>query len=367
MKTPRAQLAPTSLVIFFIIAASLSAFAQSAPEKDDTKGDQTSLQGLTEPAIINGQPALRILFRKSGKTDVSFETRDGEEALVFSVMRVKKLLGGLMPADLGKLYITKTRIVFNPEENKEHYFNIKHSDVRQISIEGKGRGAGGFNYLVIKVKDDDNKRFVLEGTIPTNKKEVRPGLEFLLRSLKDFGSALTEFNQLTASVRTQPKDEEDEKEEAETTAEISSKYDRFKDITLVRTSRMLVRGNKRSIRVQAEYSSVGKTQAKPEKISLYFYSSASRPLFREDELDLNFLADEKRLPLGKMRLDDEEKTKSTVKQAVVISMSFEVFEQIAGAKKVEFQVGDLEYKMTDTHLDAFRKLLAYKGEDSDEK
>lgn len=363
MKAPRTNLVQISRLVLFTVVVTASAVSQSKPEKDDRKEGQTSIQGLTEPLLINGQPALRIQFRKSGKTEVFFETRDGEDALVFSVLRVKKLLGGLMPGGLGKLYITKTRIVYDPEEDNENYFNINHSEVRLVSIEDVGMGKAAFNYLVIKVAGDDNKRFVLQGSIPNNKKEVRPGLEFLLRSLEDFGAAMAEFNQLTAGVR-QSEADEDEKVEAETTAEISSKYDRFKDLTVVQTSRMLVRGSKRSIHVQADYSSKGKTQVKPREVLIYFYSSGTRPLFREEDLELNFLVDDKRLALGNVRLDDEQTTKSTVKQTLVISLPYEVFEQIASGRKVEFQIGNLEYKMTDAHLEAFKRLLTYKGDDA---
>ena len=140
-----------------------------------------------------------------------------------------------------------------------------------------------------------------------------------------------------------------------------SKLLSFAVFTQLKTA--IVRGNKRSIRTYAEYNFAGKTQKKPEKVSLYFYASAARPLFREDNLELNFLVDDKRISLGEMKLADEEKTKTTTKQTVVFTMPFETFEQIANGKKVEFQIGTLEYKLTDIHLEAFRKLLTYKIEE----
>lgn len=365
-----------SLLSFFVAASFNGTLAQttpqSTPEKDDENETQASLQGLTEAILIDGEPALRILNRKSGSTEIRLQKRDNEDALVFSVTRLTSFGLGVKPGDEGKLYVTKNRINYSPNFEKEQFFSISSSDIQNLELKKVGQGFEAISFTV----QNDKKRFIFSGTVyidgtisgglRINKKDLRPSLEFLFRALKNFDAALTEFNQLTANVR--PTSDDDEAEtEAETEAEISDKYDRFRDITVIQTPRMLVRGNKRSIRTHAEYSFTGKKQIKPEKVSLYFHASAARPLFREDELELNFLVDQKRVALGEMRLADEEKTKTTVRQTVVIIVPFETFVQIANAKKVEFQIGTNEFKLTGMHLEAFKKLPAYKVDETDDK
>ena len=353
------------LIAILVFAAIEDTFAQSTKsDKGDEKDNQTTLQGLTEAILIDGKPALKIISQKSGSTEIRLQQREGEDTLVFSVTRLKPLLWSLTFGESGKLYLTKTRIIYDPEGNKKHFFNITRKEVKKSSRDSEGMGGGAFNFIKIQTEKDTFK-FVVSTSQEYgffNRKDTMPSLDFLLRALTNFDSTLVEFNQLTASVRLKD-EEEEEGEEDNTKANVSDKYDRFKDITIISTSKMLVRGNKRSIRTYAEYSFAGKTQKKPEKVSLYFYASAASPLFREDNIELNFLVDDKRVSLGKMKLADEEKTKTTTKQTAVVAMPYETFEQIANGKKVEFQIGTLEYKLTNVHLEAFRKLLTYKIEE----
>lgn len=333
--------------------------AQSQQDKDAPSADQSSLQGTTEAMLVNGQPALRIVTRKSGSTEILYQKRDNEDALVFSVVRFRKLFGSVIFSDTGKFYVTKTRLIYDPDGDNENYFNFSRTEIKEVVREHHGMGKGAFNDVLIKSLKD-TRHFVPRFTVDyawLNKSDTLPALEFFLRALNSFDSALAEFQQLTASVRPEP-EEGAEEEEEETAAEITDKYDRFKDVTVVRTSRMLLRGGRRAIRIFAEYSFAGKNPTKPEKVSLYFYASAARPLFREDDFELNFLVDDERVAAGVMRLSDEEKTKSTVRQTVVITLPYETFARIANGKKVELQIGALEYTMTDLHLDAFRRLLA---------
>jgi hypothetical protein len=190
-----------------------------------------------------------------------------------------------------------------------------------------------------------------------NRRDSKPAMTFFYHSIINFDAALKLFNELTAGVRQKLQADEVEPEE-EPSADISDKYDRFRDITIVSTSRMLVKGLKRSIRAQAQYSFPGETQAKPDKVTLLLYVSAANPVLSEDDLALNFLVDGKRVPLGDMKLN-EEKGKSVVKQTLTVILPYETFRQIADGKKVEFQVGALEYTLADAHREAFRNLLSY--------
>lgn len=335
--------------------------AQSQQDKNAPKTDQSPLQGTTEAVLVNGQPALRILSRKNGSTEILYQKRDGEDTLVFPVMHYHAFLYAQAPGEMGKLYVTKTRLIFDPNGDKGHYFNATRAEVKKAEAQKSGRFGKNIGHHIFINAQGGEKRFAItfnnNAVVGFQGDYMKPATEFFERAWTNFDAALAEFQQLTASVRPEP-EEEAEEEAEETTAEIIDKYDRFKDVTVVRTSRMLLRGGRRSIRTYAEYSFAGKTPIKPEKVSLYFYASAARPVFREDDLELNFLVDGARVPAGNMRLSDEEKTKSAVRQTVVVTLPYETFARIANGKKAELQIGTLEYKMTDTHLDAFRRLIA---------
>lgn len=346
------------VLIFILCTFSHARIAQSQQDKKAPPADQSALQGTTEAILVNGQPALRIVTRKSGSTEILYQKRDNEDALVFSIVSFKKLFGSLVFGDTGKFYVTSTRLIYDPDGDNEKYFNFARTEIKETVREHHGWGNGAFNDALIKSLKD-TRHFVPRFTVDfawLNKSDALPALDFFLRALNNFDSALAEFQQLTASVR--PELEEAAEEEEETTADITDKYDRFKDVTVVSTSRMLLRGGRRSIRTFAEYRFAGKNPTKPEKVSLYFYASAARPVFKEDDLELNFLVDNERVAIGAMRLSEEEKSKSTIRQTIVISLPYETFVRIVSGKQVELQIGTLEYKMTDTHLAAFRRLLA---------
>ena len=347
------------VLMFILCTFRNTQIAQAQQEKNAPNVNQSSLQGTTEAILVNGTPALRIVTRKSGSTDILYEKRDNEDALVFSIVRFKKLFGSVVFGDTGKFYVTKTRVIYDPDGDNENYLNYARTEIKAAVREHHGWGQSALNDALIKSLKD-TRHFAPRFTVDfawLNESDTLPALDFFIRALNGFDSAVAEFQQLTASVRPEL-DEVVEEEEEETTAEITDKYDRFKDVTIVRTSRMLLRGGRRSIRTFAEYSFAGKNTSKPEKLSLYFYASSARAVFQVDDLELNFLVDDERVALGAMRLVDEEKTKSTIRQTIVVVVPFDTFARIANGKKVELQIGTLEYKLTDKHLDAFRRLLA---------
>lgn len=338
----------------FLVAATLFfAFtnflgAQSNPSISSAgNSGTTSLDGLTEAILVNGQPAFRIQFQKNVTSEVKLEKRDGEEALVFNVMKII--------LSVGKLYVTKTSITYIPSDDSKKFFKIDRSKITDVRFKDHWRLNGSLSNVNINYEGDE-KAFSLIFPSRGDKQILLAANNYLFRAIKDFDNAVSEFHRLTSSVR------EIDEEEADQTVdvEVFDKYDRFRDATVISTSKMLVRGSKRSIRTNVEYNFAGKSQKEPESVSLSFYASAARPLFREDNLELNFLVDDTRVPLGELRMLEEEKTKTATKQTVVISVPYKTFARIANAKKVEFQIGTLEYKLTDIHLEAFRKLLAYK-------
>lgn len=345
--------ASLTLTAALILGSGNTASAQKADDEDEQLLN-ASLQGVADAVTINGQPALRLLSVKSGTTDVKMGMRDGQEAFVFTVSRFGGGRG-IVKHKHGLAYITRTNVIFDPFENKEHFFNLAKSDLKSVEM---GRLDAIGTFAVLKFKDEKTG-LLLDWTVHTvTRKEKVPATAFLIRTILNFDQALAEFNQLTESIRPKPDLDEDESG-GEASAEITDKYDRFRDITVVSTSKMLVRGVKRSIRAQAHYSFPGDKQKQPEKITLSLFIGAANPVLNEDDVGLNFLVDNGRLPLGDMKLA-EEKGKSVVKQTLTVQVPYEVFVRIAAGKKVEFQVGTLEYRLEEVHLQAFRNLLSYK-------
>lgn len=353
MKKKALRLFFAPLFVAAFILSSAAALSAQKPDEEDEQLLNTTLQGVADAVTINGQPALRLLSVKSGTTDVKMGMRDGQEAFVFTVSRFGGGRG-IVKHKHGLVYITRTNVIFDPFENKEHYFNLAKTDLKLVEM-GRLESIGTFAVLKFK---DEKTGLLLDWTVHTvTRKEKIPATAFLIRTILNFDQALAEFNQLTESVR--PKPEAEDEPEDEPSADISDKYDRFRDITIVSTSRMLIKGIKRSIRAQAQYSFPGETQNKPDKITLSLYISAANPVLSEDDLSLNFLVDGKRVPLGDMKLN-EEKGKSVVKQTLTVTVPYDTFRHIADGKKVEFQVGALEYTLADAHREAFRNLLSYK-------
>lgn len=352
----------TLFLIIFLFSTTNSFFAQSNKSENKTENEtlnQISLEGFTEAITINGQPVLRIIIGKKGIgfTEVKYEKRDNEDALVFNVIKI--------PNSVGTFYVTKTTLTYVPSSESKHYFKIEKDKLKKFELEDHWRFGKDMSHVNLEFEGDSKPiglAYNNQGSeTRVNKENYFAANGFLFRAIKDFDSALAEFNKLTASVREIDEQEEEEFEDEE--IETNEKYDRFKDRTVVSTSKMRIKGKKRSIRTYAEYDFAGKTQTKPENIILYFYGSATSPIFREDNLELNFLVDGKRVSIGKMDFVDEEKRKTIIRQTVSVSIPYETFNQIVNGKKVEFQIGNLEYTLTDEHLEAFRKFLSYKIEE----
>jgi len=327
----------------------------SGPIMAQSSGDD-SLQGMIQPVWTGNQAILKISCNRGWITEVRRAGRDGEDSLVFSIYNTR----GWVP---GNLSISKRGIVFDPLGGGNKYFRYEASEIKEVSLKDTWNIMGGASAVKIRVAGE-SQTFTLNfgedmTTMNGNKKYARPANGFLMKAIRNFEASLAEFDRLTESVRP-PADSEADDEEEDTAPEVINSYDRFKDITAISTSKMLVRGTRRSIRAFAEYEFPGKVQTPPATITLYFYASASRPVFPEDELQLNFIIDDARLPLGNAKLKSEEKTASMVKQTLAISLAYDKFLQIANAKKAEFQIGKLEFKLSDANLDAFKKLIAYK-------
>ena len=331
-----------SIIMMAVLAAAQALSPSPTPDK-------ASLAGVTEAVLINGQPVLRIVTRKGGVSQVVLQKRDGEDCLVFKALRDS------FRWPPGTLYVSRTKVIFDPDEKKSKYFNLDKSLVKNVELQNNPTAK------VVIQTSAQSEGLMLDYTfleITADAKYVLPGHNFLKRAILDFDGALAEFNQLTEFVRSKP-DDEDLAEDA--APGISDRYDRFKDATFVSTSKMRLTG-KRAIRAWAEYEYPGKDPQSPAGVLLYFHASASRAVFPEDELQLNFMVDDQRLPLGLAKLKSEEKTASRVIQVLAVTIPYNTFIQIASGKKAEFQIGSLEFRFSDVHLETLRKFIAYKPE-----
>lgn len=338
--------ASLTLTAALILGLSIPAFGQGA--------DGLVLQGVATGSVQNGKPVLRVTGGAHGTTDIWYTERDGERVFAFHVWRHRR-------GD-GWLYVTKTKAVFVPDADKRNFLNIPRGDFKEMKLVDEWVG-GGNAILLARLQTPAEKylfqvKFTADYAADGNKKYARPATLFLLKALGDFDGAVKEFNVFTGEAVQKYEDSRKEREEEAPT--VSDRYDRFKDLTFIYTSKMLLRGERRSVRVSAEYGFPGKTQKKSEKVSFYLHASAAGPVFREDDLSIVFLVDSKRLPAGRMKIADEEKTAATVRQTVAVELPYDTFAEIANGKTVEFQAGKLEYKMSDIQLETFRKLLAYK-------
>ena len=131
------------LLSLMIIVSFASQFpiAQSNTNKSDNNTEQNSLDGRTEAVLIDGQPALRVLSRKGSSTEIRFQKRDQDDALVFNV---SKWAVGFPP---GKLYITKTKLIFVPINKNKSFFNFEKTKIKEVEHK---KMLGGQHFIKIQ-------------------------------------------------------------------------------------------------------------------------------------------------------------------------------------------------------------------------
>lgn len=336
-------------IISFI--ALISIFALPGFAQGDEK--QASLQGITEAILVNNQPLIRVLTRKNGHAEIFLTTRDGEEAFVFTAWKV--------PNKSGLLVVSRSKVVFNPDGNATNFFSYVKSQIKKTELVEKSKIFTPTSLARLIVIPDDKKyvyaRFTNDGE--NNKEYALPANTFILKAINDFDAAVAEYKELTKDVRPVVEKEEEE-EDAE--PEVSDRFDRFQEITIISTSKMTLRSGSRSIRFGAQFDFPGRVQKRPENATLTFIASAPRAAFREDSLKLNFLIDGERVPMPNVKIADEQESGSGVRQTVAAVIPFEVLERMAKAKTVEFQLGTYEQKLTEVQIKALAKLVAYRVE-----
>lgn len=325
-------------------------------QKNDPKAESKEKQDFLPPqaVIVDGKPGLKFTTRKFGSAVVALESRDGEDVISFSVNHQRAF-----SFEPGRLYVGKNRIIFDPMMDKGDYFNVSRVEVQKSGMDKRMVWGDNGYHILVDLKDGGNKRLFLrlnENDDLVWSGQVKPIIQFYEKAWGDFDAAKAEILGLTATLRKTDETEESE-EEAEDYLVIDSRYDRFKDVTRSQTIRMLIRSKQRAIRMQADFTSPGKGGKVPEKVRLTFVVRTAKPIFRsEDDREITFLIDGDRLALGPAPILSEDEGKATIQQIIGHQIAWATFEKMIKAKKLELQIGESEYQITDKHIEAFRAL-----------
>lgn len=178
-----------------IMMACAAVAAQAIPSNPD-------LKGFTRSIVINGEPALQIATRDSGWIEVVREKRGGEDVLIIPVTGVKSYFG-IQKGDDGKVIVSKTKVIFTADYDTKDSFELTRKDILETELKKVGPK---IEAVYIRTATD-KKRFVVGGTVFRNGqtyndiKVLRPAISFLAQALRDFDSAIADFELLTAAAK----------------------------------------------------------------------------------------------------------------------------------------------------------------------
>lgn len=176
------------LLTIIVLSVSSLAFAQPKLEKGDVP-----LTEISEAILVNGKPSLKILSPKlGGYTEVKNLKIDGEEALIFSVTKLS------MKNPNGKLFVTKTKIVFESYEKKDKNFSLNKSEIIKLLYR---KSLDGYPTVQLDFRDEEAKLQVNfdRATGRIERASQRAVHSFLYRAIEDFDATLKEFKELTKS------------------------------------------------------------------------------------------------------------------------------------------------------------------------
>jgi hypothetical protein len=135
--------------------------------------------------------------------------------------------------------------------------------------------------------------------------------------------------------------------------DITSTYDKFKDLTTVSLFFMPVPTEHYERLVLGVYFIYPGTTLKQNvsQVTLLLRSNSEQWKFlHEDERELIILADDERIPLGSIERIQGEITSGGVAEFLGINLAASTFEKIVKAKKVEAQLGTVEFHLTSGNL-----------------
>lgn len=141
---------------------------------------------------------------------------------------------------------------------------------------------------------------------------------------------------------------------------LKTEYDKFRDETTVETGRHGVdkkRSDRGELEVAAYFNHKGKTRTADNLIiGLTFYSEARRWRFTRDD-HLIVIADGERIDLGESAAKDSRVSRSArTREILDYALTPKQLQQLAGAAKIEAQLGSVEFKLKDKFLNELRQL-----------
>ena len=141
-------------------------------------------------------------------------------------------------------------------------------------------------------------------------------------------------------------------------------YDKFKDQTTYSIPAIQVIGNAyEGIQIGAGFGCDGKSNCEPRAIIFQLVTFVKGYNFFKDT-NLIILADDERFKLGEMKsMVRREHIEGMVQYEILIAfLSIDNFSKICKAKKVEMQIGNVEFELKDIHMEALRDLFSHMGE-----
>jgi hypothetical protein len=163
----------------------------------------------------NGWPTLKFSNKREDKQNCGLfvgyaKTKNEEEAFVIRVSHVhaRRFFQGVISfPEEGWLYITPSRITFTIDEgDKSHSFDVPRTALKDKPVTKFVRTIAGMQInlrekLPTSDTSDQKFAFLIFGVKKCGVGNPEPYSKFLARTVNDFNSAMTEFNQVTAALK----------------------------------------------------------------------------------------------------------------------------------------------------------------------
>ncbi len=337
-------------------------------------GRSEEISGGLQGILIDDQPALKLVTSKGGSVFIRFGIRDGEEVLAFPVIHLHQLLYAGAPGEAGSIYVSKTRISYVPvAKESDHGFDVISSEMKKIEFsKGSKFGRNIGSNLLLKTTQKDYRFWVSQGI---KHEELLPLADYFKNATLDFDAAVQRFKQLTSNIQRTggPVFTALGKELIPTKdlSQITTKYDRFKDVTTVGLQSIVSKPDDPRfemlgpiISLLASYQFNGQTQKAPPEFVLFslqiYVIEGSQTRYRDS---FNLIEEFIVLTDGERivnRMDRTELRDSIGGKYEIVSchIPISVFTKIMQAKQVEMRIGAYEVQIRQYHLQAFRDLVA---------
>lgn len=309
----------------------------------------------SEFVLSGGHPTYRYVVKDGRTAEIQYVELNGEGAFVIPVIHIEVFnMGGCN----GFLYLTRTRIAY--DGNTSDDFNYALSEMKKV----KSGGPYGMEVNTPK-KDYD---FTLRSTdgAESNFITVHKPVKLLFdRMVTDFDGVVKEFQQATVTAKeVHPPAVEPPR------SEVSSSYDRFKDVTTVGLKVTLSTPKEENLRkfgptlsMAVAYEFRGQVQREsPDNFTLlfrYYVFEGSRllPDVFSETPELIFIVDGQRI-FGKMQRQSYRDTLGFKHELAGMTIDYDTLKRVAEAQRVEMRIGTFELELMEPERKALREFLS---------